>query len=203
MHDVMYQYGFDEAAGNFQSSNMGRGGTGSDPVMTEAQDGSGINNANFSTPEDGASGRMQIYLWNAGVNTHVLSVTAPAAIAGSYTSTESDFSKNNKLSDVGPVSGTVALFTPDTLACSATLSTNVNGKIALIYRGSCDFTAKVLKAQKAGAVAVIMVNRQDSAYLTMGGSNDSITIPAAEGAEVSIVHAASKQCSGRIGGHLP
>ena len=178
MHDVMYQYGFDEASGNFQASNIGRGGTGNDPVMAEAQDGSGSNNSNFSTPADGTSGRMQMYLWNVSGNTHVLSVTAPASIAGTYANTESGFSNNNKLANVGPVSDTVALYTPDTLACSATLSTVVKGKIALIYRGSCNFTDKVFNAQKAGAVGVIMVNRQDSAYLTMGGSNDSITIPA-------------------------
>jgi len=63
MHDVMYQYGFTEAAGNFQSSNIGRGGAGNDYVKAEAQDGNGLNNANFATPPDGASGRMQMYLF--------------------------------------------------------------------------------------------------------------------------------------------
>ncbi len=66
VHDVMYQYGFDEAAGNFQDDNQGRGGTGNDHVNAEAQDGGGTNNANFSTPNDGTSGRMQMYLWNIG-----------------------------------------------------------------------------------------------------------------------------------------
>ena len=28
IHDVMYQYGFDEAAGNFQNDNFGNGGNG-------------------------------------------------------------------------------------------------------------------------------------------------------------------------------
>jgi hypothetical protein len=63
IHDVMYQYGFTEAAGNFQTDNIGRGGVGNDYVRAEAQDGNGINNANFSTPPDGTSGRMQMYLW--------------------------------------------------------------------------------------------------------------------------------------------
>ena len=44
---------------------MGRGGVGNDHVNAEAQDGSGTNNANFSTPADGGSGRMQMYLWTA------------------------------------------------------------------------------------------------------------------------------------------
>jgi uncharacterized repeat protein (TIGR01451 family) len=64
IHDVMYQYGFDEVSGNFQTSNMGRGGAGNDHVLADAQDGSGTNNANFATPADGSSGRMQMYLWS-------------------------------------------------------------------------------------------------------------------------------------------
>ncbi|MBK6829475.1 MAG: M36 family metallopeptidase [Flavobacteriales bacterium] len=41
IHDVWYQYGFDEPAGNFQQNNYGRGGTGNDYVNADAQDGSG------------------------------------------------------------------------------------------------------------------------------------------------------------------
>ena len=63
MHDVWYQYGFDEPAGNFQENNYGRGGAGNDWVNADAQDGSGTNNANFGTPADGASPRMQMYRW--------------------------------------------------------------------------------------------------------------------------------------------
>ncbi|MES2736718.1 MAG: M36 family metallopeptidase [Verrucomicrobiota bacterium] len=62
-HDRLYELGFTEAAGNFQLANFGRGGEGSDPVNAEAQDGSGTNNANFSTPVDGGRGRMQMYNW--------------------------------------------------------------------------------------------------------------------------------------------
>jgi extracellular elastinolytic metalloproteinase len=62
LHDVLYRYGFDEVSGNFQVNNYGKGGDGNDPVRAEAQDGGGINNANFFTPPDGQSGRMQMYL---------------------------------------------------------------------------------------------------------------------------------------------
>ncbi|MBC7886338.1 MAG: M36 family metallopeptidase [Ferruginibacter sp.] len=65
MHDFSYLYGFDEASGNFQNNNQGRGGAEGDYVLAEAQDGSGTNNANFSTPADGGRGRMQMYLWTA------------------------------------------------------------------------------------------------------------------------------------------
>ncbi|RZS93360.1 M36 family metallopeptidase [Aquimarina brevivitae] len=64
VHDVFYQYGFDEASGNFQENNYGKGGAGSDSVNADAQDGSGTNNANFATPGDGGNPRMQMFLWN-------------------------------------------------------------------------------------------------------------------------------------------
>lgn len=63
MHDVWYQYGFTEAAGNFQENNYGRGGAGSDSVNADAQDGSSSNNANFATPPDGGNPRMQMFLF--------------------------------------------------------------------------------------------------------------------------------------------
>ena len=63
IHDQLYKHGFNEAAGNFQTNNFGKGGSGNDPVNAEAQDGGGTNNANFSTPTDGSRPRMQMYLW--------------------------------------------------------------------------------------------------------------------------------------------
>ena len=62
MHDVWYNYGFDEASGNFQEENYTANGSGSDYVRAEAQDGSGTCNANFGTPPDGSNPRMQMYL---------------------------------------------------------------------------------------------------------------------------------------------
>lgn len=64
IHDVAYQYGFDEASGNFQHNNYGKGGVSNDPVNAEGQDGSGTCNANFSTPPDGSRPRMQMYVCN-------------------------------------------------------------------------------------------------------------------------------------------
>lgn len=64
IHDIQYQYGFDEAGGNFQESNFGRGGAGSDSVNADAQDGSGNCNANFSSPPDGSNPRMQMFTCN-------------------------------------------------------------------------------------------------------------------------------------------
>ena len=67
MHDILWKYGFDEPGGNFQKNNLSRGGVGNDFVFADAQDGSGTNNANFSTPADGGNGRMQMFIFsNAG-----------------------------------------------------------------------------------------------------------------------------------------
>ena len=61
LHDRWYEAGFDEASGNAQKSNFGRGGVGGDPILAEGNDASGHDNANMSTPADGASPRMQMF----------------------------------------------------------------------------------------------------------------------------------------------
>lgn len=71
-HDHFHALGFDEASGGFQADNFGRGGLGGDPVLGDCQDGSGTDNANFQTPPDGDSGRMQMFLWGAGAKDSAL-----------------------------------------------------------------------------------------------------------------------------------
>jgi len=63
-HDRLYELGFTEASRNFQTDNFGRGGLGNDHVLAEAQDFSGTSNANFATPADGTSGRMQMFIFD-------------------------------------------------------------------------------------------------------------------------------------------
>ncbi len=53
-----------------------------------------------------------------------------------------------------------------TLGCN-NLVGDLSGKIALIDRGGCDYDQKVLKAQQAGAVAVIVANDVDDALVAM------------------------------------
>ncbi|MDC1199915.1 hypothetical protein N8069_04905, partial [Flavobacteriaceae bacterium] len=55
---------------------------------------------------------------------------------------------------------------------------DVSGKIALIRRGSCDFTLKVKNAQDNGAIAAIIINNTSGSPTSMEGEDDSITIPA-------------------------
>lgn len=54
----------------------------------------------------------------------------------------------------------------------------VRNKIALVSRGSCDFTIKTMNAQNAGAVGVIVADNAPGALTGLGGSNPAVTIPA-------------------------
>jgi subtilisin-like proprotein convertase family protein len=69
VHDVLYQYGFDEVSGNFQENNYGNGGAGSDSVNANAQ-ASGNCNANFGTPADGSNPTMNMFLCNNSTPSH-------------------------------------------------------------------------------------------------------------------------------------
>lgn len=57
------------------------------------------------------------------------------------------------------------------------IQNNLNGKIALIDRGACAFTTKVLNAQAAGAKGAIVANNQPGGPAPMGGFSPFVTIP--------------------------
>ncbi|KAJ3320774.1 hypothetical protein HDV06_005067 [Boothiomyces sp. JEL0866] len=63
LHDISYLYGFTEKAGNFQTSNFGKGGDEGDSVIVNNQ-ADGSDNANFATPPDGQRPEMNMYLWD-------------------------------------------------------------------------------------------------------------------------------------------
>lgn len=65
-------------------------------------------------------------------------------------------------------------------ACDPILNgVDINGKIAVLRRGSCEFGFKALAAQNEGAVAVVVVNNQPGDPIVMGGGavGDQVTIP--------------------------
>lgn len=174
IHDITYQYGFDEASGNFQVNNFDNGGLGNDDVRAEAQDGSGTNNANFFTPTDGSRPRMQMYVWNSPF-ANELEVGAP--VNQTFTMSAAGF---------GPpyppagITGTLALVNDGTALPNEGCSPLVGfpaGSIAVAYRGTCTFTTKVANAQAAGAVAVVIINSVPGNPITLGGADPTITIP--------------------------
>ncbi|PKM05771.1 MAG: aldo/keto reductase [Gammaproteobacteria bacterium HGW-Gammaproteobacteria-4] len=170
LHDFFYDVGFDEAAGNAQTNNFGRGGIDSDPLKAEAQDFSGTNNANMSTPPDGRSPRMQQFVFNHAGDAFV------QTSAGQFTVQQASFGPDEFLLEgeiariddgAGGDLGCVAAANPDALA----------GKIALIRRGTCTFVAKVLNAQAAGAIGVLVYNNVAAGLPGMGGASADVTIP--------------------------
>lgn len=174
VHDILYSAGFNEAAMNFQINNFGNGGAGSDPVLAEAQDGSGTDNANFSTPSDGSSPRMQMYLWTGRAPNGLVTVGS-----GTWGAFGSSF--GGSLTQAG-VNGALAIYNDGTGVtsdgCEASVG-SLTGKMALVERGTCDFTVKVLNAQKAGATGVIIVNNVTGAAFSPGGTNAKVRIPSA------------------------
>jgi len=165
MHDIFHSYGFTEQAGNFQETNYTFPSGAGDEVLSEAQDGYNLaptddnylGNANFSTPSDGLNGRMQMYIWGRGGG-RLLTVNSPEGVAGVYEVGTASFGPDvNNLE--APVTGQVAIvndgsFSRPTLGCNPLANAEeVEGKIAIVDRGTCFFADKALNAQNAGAIA--------------------------------------------------
>ncbi|HET9502801.1 MAG TPA: M36 family metallopeptidase [Hymenobacter sp.] len=184
-HDVMMAHGFDEVSGNFQYKNLSGAGMGSDFVRAEAQDGSGTNNANFYSPADGTSGRMQMYLFDNLPNNKLV-VNSPSAAAGSYAYSSAAFGQK-----VGSLCGNLVVVNDGVSAdggahsCASPYvnATAVSGNIALIMRGGCttsnNYTDKVKLAQMQGAIGAIIFDgaATTTTPLTPGGTDASVTIP--------------------------
>src|SRR4030095_2185325 len=66
LHDYLYSIGFTEATWNFQQDNFGKGGAAGDAPSAQVPHGSGTDNANMGTPNDGSAPRMQMYLFTQG-----------------------------------------------------------------------------------------------------------------------------------------
>jgi len=183
LHDWYYDAGFDEKSGNHQRDNFGRGGMGGDALFAETQDFSGRNNANAATPADGASPRIQMFLFG-GPTRASLEVLAPASSAGiKSVGTAGQFGKDS-FALTGQVVLAVDGAAPDASdACEpVTNGGALAGKIALVHRGNCSFVTKAQAVQAAGAVGVIVGNVASSAQPGsppfMGGTASDVGIAA-------------------------
>jgi len=114
-----------------------------------------------------------------------LHVNAPAAIAGDYFAQSAAFGP--ALTPTGITGDVVAALDaadaagPSTFdACSViTNPADVAGRIALVNRGTCTFSAKVYNAQLAGAIGVIVANNAATGLPGMGAGVNAalVTIP--------------------------
>jgi extracellular elastinolytic metalloproteinase len=174
IHDVFYQFGFTESAKNFQQNNFGNGGVNDDSVYAEAQDGSGLNNANFSSPSDGNNPRMQMYLWSS--IGRIFFYNAPtAAVSRTPGAGTAQFGMPVPMNGI---TGDIAL-SPVLDGCTALPAGSLTDKIGLVERGTCGFAVKVKNLQDAGAKAAIVYNNaaNGSTLGNMAGSDATITIP--------------------------
>lgn len=178
MHDITYHYGFTEEAGNFQENNYGKSGAQGDAVHAEAQDGSGTDNANFSTPPDGQPGRMQMYLWGQGGG-KIVKVNAPGVVSGIYFGGQGGW--GGAITST-PLTADVVFVNDDqepTVGCE-TPTNDVQGKILMVDRGECEFGYKALLAEQAGAVACIVCDHEQPPITGFGAGDygGQVTIPA-------------------------
>ena len=162
MHDVWYQYGFDEPSGNFQANNRDLGGLDVDAVQADAQDGSALNNADFSSGGDGSFARIQMYEWSNSSIMPPLNISFPPVLEGTYNGSIALFDPPLPLE---PLEGNLVIAYDNsaspTWCCEAIANaTEVAGNIALIERGECWFVEKVARAEEAGAIAVVLYNNE-------------------------------------------
>ncbi len=170
LHDYYYDSGFDESSGNAQALNFGRGGAEGDVLNAQAQDYTGQNNANMSTPADGQSPRMQMYTWNGPAGTAALDIQPinlqPQFQQAGFGADNFDITADLVLADDAT--------NPNPADACQPLTNNVTGKIVLIDRGNCTFEFKTQTAQQAGAVGVLIANNVPAG---LPGMANDVAIP--------------------------
>ena len=176
IHDVMHNYGFDEASGNFQVTNYTGEGLGADYVRAEAQDGSGRNNANFGTDVDGQRPRMQMFEWRSSAPNPIVVNSGPLA-GMTFFGPMAGFGES--LFTTGPITGPVQVVNDGVGVTSDGCQPFVlpAGTIAMADRGTCNFTVKVKNAQDTGSPAAIIVQNVAGPATAMGGADPTVVIP--------------------------
>ncbi|AZA81139.1 metalloprotease [Chryseobacterium lactis] len=197
MHDIFYKFGFTETARNFQTNNFANGGIGGDAVRAEAFDGSGLNNANFSSGyERVVSGQIQVLAPRMQMYLYDRTQTADDPILRYQYNSPATIINRPKALTAGasfgpifgpPVTGDLVISSPAD-ACTAPAAGSLTNKIALITSTGCEYGLKVLNAENAGAIGVIVYRPAADAPVGMGAGNSggqvsipSINIGKAEG----------------------
>ncbi|MDC8785711.1 PA domain-containing protein [Roseateles koreensis] len=113
--------------------------------------------------------------------TSVLKITTPVpGVSGLYDYGAASFGPT--IASPSSLGSLAVMSAANPLGCTAFSAADtaaVNGKVAIIDRGTCAFVIKVKNAQNAGAVGVLVADNVDAALSGLGGSDTSITIPSA------------------------
>ncbi|WP_299212940.1 T9SS type B sorting domain-containing protein [uncultured Aquimarina sp.] len=109
-------------------------------------------------------------------DTNIALIINNGPLAQQYTARNSEFSSDNSDVEFSPVTSYLVVAQPVN-GCGITNATDLNGNIAVIRDGgSCSLREKVVNAQNAGAVGVVIVN--DGGLLPrMTGDGPTINIP--------------------------
>jgi hypothetical protein len=107
-------------------------------------------------------------------------VTQPAAVRGNYTigvAASGWGASIDTLSAVGQLVVMRSSTGADTLGCDTVLAnaSALAGKIAVVYRGACEFGIKAYGAQKAGAIGVIIINNA-AGVINLGGGVNGVNV---------------------------
>jgi subtilisin family serine protease len=130
-------------------------------------------------PESGTTAAGEPWVMSVGASTMdgtafalAAKVNSPAAVAGDYPALEGSITKS--LQESGPVTADVVAADP-ILACDP-LVNDLTGKIALISRGTCNFSVKIENAVNAGATAVLVYTTPTQPKTVMGGTASELTL---------------------------
>jgi large repetitive protein len=177
LHDLYYGLGFDEASGNGQASNYGRGGKEDDAMHVEVQDYRTLNNATMAAHVDGNSPRMEMYVFTANTPSGVFvwgtGFDGGYGAGTGYGPNAYDVTGQLVVGKNGSGGGTDG--------CVGPLSNRaqISGGIALLSdaAGRCSHQAQVNAATDAGAQAIIVANPGNGYTNYLGlGPNDKPTV---------------------------
>jgi subtilisin family serine protease len=88
-----------------------------------------------------------------------------------YRAVKGDFGAGPVTAPLRVLADTSSPFNGLSLACNPFTAGSLDGAIALISRGICDFTVKLRNVQAAGGVGAIVVNREPGVFV-MGGNGE-------------------------------
>ena len=184
--DAAYEDGFDVA-------NMSLGGNahGIQDLLTMAVDNldqanmvvavaSGNSGPDLRTVESPGSAARALTAGASSVGQQMFFVVTVGA--STYQTLKGDFGSvpaGGLTAPLAVLSDPASAFGGLSTACTALPAGSLAGKIALLSRGTCDFTVKLQNVQDAGGLAALVVDRGDGGPIVMGQNDNPVqpTIP--------------------------